>query len=112
MEGFVTYSNESKVRTLKVKKETLEKYGAVSEETAREMAYGAALVSGADIGVSTTGIAGPDGGSPEKPVGLVYICVYYKGKYEVKNINATGTRDTIRERAATMVLDLIRRCIE
>ena len=75
LEGFVTYSNESKVRTLKVKKETLEKYGAVSEETAREMAYGAALVSGADIGVSTTGIAGPDGGSPEKPVGLVYICV-------------------------------------
>ena len=112
LEGFVTYSNESKIRTLNVKKETIEKYGAVSEETAKEMAYGAAKVSGADIGVSTTGIAGPDGGSEEKPVGLVYVCVYYEGKYEVKNIRATGTRDTIRERAATMVIDLVRKCIE
>jgi nicotinamide-nucleotide amidase len=76
------------------------------------MAYGAAKVSGSDIGVSTTGIAGPDGGSKEKPVGLVYVCVYYDGKYEVKNIHATGTRDTIRERSANTVLDLVRRCIE
>lgn len=112
LEGFVTYSNESKIRTLKVKKDTLEKYGAVSEETAKEMAYGAALVSGADIGVSTTGIAGPDGGSEKKPVGLVYVCVYYKGKYEVKEIHSTGTRDTVRERAATAAIDLVRRCIE
>ena len=112
LEGFVTYSNESKIRALKVKKETLEKYGAVSEETAKEMAYGASMVSGADIGVSTTGIAGPDGGSKEKPVGLVYVCVYYDGKYEVKEIHSTGTRDTVRERAATAVIDLVRSCIE
>jgi nicotinamide-nucleotide amidase len=112
LEGFVAYSNESKIRTLSVKKETIEKYGAVSEQTAKEMAYGAALVSGSDIGVSTTGIAGPDGGSKEKPVGLVYVCVYYDGKYEVKNIHATGTRDTIRERSANTVLDLLRKCIE
>ena len=111
LEGFVTYSNESKIRALNVKKETIEKYGAVSEQTAKEMAYGAAKVSGSDIGVSTTGIAGPNGGSKEKPVGLVYVCVYYDGKYEVKNIHATGTRDTIRERAANTVLDLVRRCI-
>ena len=112
LEGFVTYSNESKIRALNVKKETLEKYGAVSEETAKEMAYGAAKISGSDIGVSTTGIAGPDGGSKEKPLGLVYVCVYYDGKYEVKEIHSTGTRDTVRERAATAVIDLVRRCIE
>jgi nicotinamide-nucleotide amidase len=112
LEGFVTYSNESKIKTLSVKKETIEKFGAVSEQTAKEMAYGAALVSGSDIGVSTTGIAGPDGGSEEKPVGLVYVCVYYDEKYEVKKIHSTGTRDTVRERAATAVIDLVRRCIE
>ena len=112
LEGFVTYSNESKIRRLNVKKDTIEKYGAVSQETAKEMAYGAALVSGADIGLSTTGIAGPDGGSEEKPVGLVFVCVYYDGKYEVKNIRASGTRDTIRERTATNALDLVRSCIE
>lgn len=112
LEGFVTYSNESKIKTLGVKKETLDKYGAVSEETAKEMAYGAALVSGSDLGVSTTGIAGPDGGSKEKPVGLVYVCVYYKGKYEVKKINSSGSREIIRERAAVTALDLVRTCIE
>lgn len=111
-EGFITYSNEAKVNTLHVKQETLNKYGAVSEETAREMAYGASHVAGTDIGISTTGIAGPDGGSAEKPVGLVYICVYYKGKYNVQKINTTGARDTIRERAATSVLDLVRSTIE
>jgi nicotinamide-nucleotide amidase len=112
LQGFITYSNESKIKVLNVKKETIERYGAVSEETAKEMAYGAALVSGSDVGVSTTGIAGPDGGSKEKPVGLVYVCVYYAGNYEVKKIHATGTRDTVRERAAVTALDLVRRCIE
>ena len=112
IEGFVTYSNEAKIRALNVKKETIEKYGAVSEETAKEMAYGAALVSGSDVGVSTTGIAGPDGGSKEKPVGLVYVCVYYAGDYEVKKIHATGTRDTVRERTAVTALDLVRRSVE
>jgi len=66
----------------------------------------------ADIGVSTTGIAGPGGGTEEKPVGLVYVCVYYKSKYNVLKINATGSRDTVRERASTSVLDLIRSSIE
>ncbi|NLJ57409.1 MAG: competence/damage-inducible protein A [Tissierellia bacterium] len=112
LEGFITYSNESKIKTLKVKEETLKKYGAVSEETAKEMAYGAAKVAGADIGLSTTGVAGPSGGSKEKPVGLVYVCVYYNGKYELKEIHATGVRDTIRERAATRVIDLVRTCVE
>jgi nicotinamide-nucleotide amidase len=112
IEGFITYSNEAKMNTLHIKKETLDSFGAVSEETAKEMAYRAAQAAGTDIGVSTTGVAGPDGGTPEKPVGLVYVCVYYSGKYNVLKINATGTRDTVRERASTSALDLIRRSIE
>ncbi len=111
-EGFITYSNEAKMRTLGVKKETLDKYGAVSEETAKEMAFGAAKVAGTDIGVATTGVAGPDGATEEKPVGLVFICVYYKDEYNVLKINATGNRDTVRERASTSVLNLIRESIE
>lgn len=110
-EGFVTYSNEAKMNTLNVKRETLEKYGAVSEETAKEMAYGAAQVAGTDIGVSTTGIAGP-GGTEEKPVGLAYVCVYYKGKFNVNKILATGSREIVRDRAATSALDLVRSCVE
>ena len=71
--SLVTYSNQAKVDELGVRLETLEKYGAVSEETAREMAEGVRKVSGTDIGISVTGIAGPDGGTEEKHVGLVYI---------------------------------------
>lgn len=111
-EGFVAYSNEAKMNTLKVSKETLEKYGAVSEEAAKEMAYGAAKVANTHMGVSTTGIAGPGGGTEEKLVGLVYICVYYNGDYIVKKIQSTGARDTVRERAATTALDLVRSCID
>lgn len=111
-EGFVTYSNEAKMNTLHVNRDTLAKYGAVSEETAKEMAYGAAQAAGTDIGVSTTGIAGPDGGTEEKPVGLIYVCVYYKDKFSVNKILATGSREIIRDRAATSALDLIRSCIE
>lgn len=111
-EGFVTYSNEAKMNTLNVSMDTLARFGAVSEETAMEMAYGAAKAAGTDMGVSTTGIAGPDGGTAEKPVGLVYICVYYRDKYNVRKLNATGSREIIRERAATTALDLVRSCIE
>lgn len=71
--NFVTYSNEAKNKYLGVKTETLEKYGAVSEETAKEMAEGLLKVSGCDYALATTGIAGPTGGSAEKPVGLMYI---------------------------------------
>ncbi|MEL7649597.1 MAG: competence/damage-inducible protein A [Sedimentibacter sp.] len=112
MEGFITYSNDAKMNTLNVKRETLEKYGAVSEETAKEMAYGAARAAGTDIGVSTTGVAGPDGGTEEKPVGLVYICVYYNGKFNAQKIMATGSREIIRDRASTSALDLVRSAIQ
>lgn len=111
-EGFITYSDEAKIKTLFVKNETLNKYGAVSEEVAKEMAEGACKATGADIGLSTTGIAGPDGATEEKPVGLVFICVYYNGKFNTLKINATGARDTVRERASTSVFNLIREAIE
>lgn len=111
-EGFVPYSNEAKMNTLHVNRDTLTEYGAVSEETAKEMAYGAAQIAGTDIGLSTTGIAGPDGGTKEKPVGLFYVCVYYKSKFNVKKVIATGSREIIRERAANSALDLIRSCID
>ena len=74
-EAYVTYSNEAKMRLLGVSKDTLRQFGAVSAQCAREMAEGARLAAGADFALSTTGIAGPDGGTPEKPVGLVYVGV-------------------------------------
>jgi nicotinamide-nucleotide amidase len=73
--GYVTYSNASKVRDLGVASRTLDEHGAVSEPTVREMAAGALRVSGADVAIAVSGIAGPDGGSAEKPVGTVWFCV-------------------------------------
>ena len=108
IEGAVTYSNDAKIRRLGVKEETLKKYGAVSAETAAEMAEGIAKTSGADIGVSTTGVAGP-GPSEGKPEGLVYIGIYINGKKYTKEINLAGKRNEIRERAAYSALDYLRR---
>lgn len=84
--GFCTYANEAKMKILGVKEETLASHGAVSEETASEMAQGALKVSGADIAVAVTGIAGPGGGTPEKPVGLVYMGVATKDGVTVKKL--------------------------
>ncbi len=108
LEGAVTYSNEAKMRRLGVKRETLEAYGAVSAETAVEMAEGIAKSSGASIGLSTTGVAGP-GPSEGKPEGLVFIGVYIEGKTYVKELNLAGKRNVIRERAAYNALDYLRR---
>lgn len=91
-ESYVTYSNEAKERLVHVSHETLERYGAVSEETAREMAAGAAKAAGADAALSATGIAGPGGGTEEKPVGLVYVGCYLNGKTTVKECRFTGDR--------------------
>ncbi len=107
----MTYSNDAKMRRLNVNAETLEQFGAVSEETAREMAEGIAKTSGADIGIATTGIAGPGGGSEEKPVGLVYMGLYYKGKTYVKKCNFAGKRQVIRERATYTALDWLRKAM-
>lgn len=111
LEGAVTYSNEAKMRTLNVKKETLEKFGAVSHETAKEMAEGIAKRTGARIGVSTTGIAGPTGGTEEKPVGLVYFGIYVDGEVKSYRHIFTGDRNSVRNRASMTALDIIRRSL-
>ena len=105
--GITTYSNEMKTAMVGVPKEVLDMYGAVSPETARAMADGIRRVSGADIGVSSTGIAGPGGGSPEKPVGLVYTAVSTVKGTQVKRllIDKPGAdRDYIRNAAAEAIL--------
>lgn len=110
-EGYITYSNEAKERLVSVSHETLEKHGAVSEETASEMAEGAAKAAGADVGLSSTGIAGPGGGTEEKPVGLVYIGCYICGKTRVMKCQFTGSRMENRiatvEKALKMALEEI-----
>ena len=110
-EGYITYSNKAKRRLLDVNKSTLKKYGAVSEQTAREMAIGGVFANGADMGVATTGIAGPDGGTEEKPVGLVYISCYLKDKVTVERFQFKGNREKIREQTVVKALDLLRRSI-
>lgn len=111
LEGAVTYSNEAKMRTLKVKKKTLDSVGAVSEETAKEMAFGIAERSGSDISVVTTGIAGPGGGTKEKPVGLVYIGLYYKGEVKAYRHVFSGDRQEVRTKATIEALDKVRKAI-
>ena len=109
--GFITYSNKAKRKLLGVKKETLERYGAVSPETAKEMALGAAKASGADVAVSVTGIAGPDGGSEEKPVGLVYMACFVCGNVWVERFQFKGNRAKVREASVAAALTLMRGCI-
>jgi nicotinamide-nucleotide amidase len=109
LEGAVTYSNEAKMKRLGVKESTLNKFGAVSDECAAEMAQGIARTAGTSIGISTTGIAGPDGGSEEKPVGLVYVGIYMFGKVITRKLNFAGSRQKVRDRATFTILDLLRR---
>ena len=108
-EGAVTYSNEAKINRLGVNEETINTFGPVSEETAKEMAEGMANVANTDIAISTTGIAGPEGGTDEKPVGLVYIGVFIKGKTIVQKLNLTGDREAIRRKATMNALNILRK---
>lgn len=110
-EGYITYSNEAKEKLLGVSHATLEQHGAVSEETVLEMASGGAKAANADICVSISGIAGPDGGTKEKPVGLVYMCCYCKGKTYVERNLYTGNRSKVREYAVASALTLLRNAI-
>ncbi|MCR5673675.1 MAG: nicotinamide-nucleotide amidohydrolase family protein [Lachnospiraceae bacterium] len=109
--GFVTYSNKAKRKYLGVKKSTLDKYGAVSEQCAREMVKGLTAQTKADVGLSTTGIAGPDGGTEDKPVGLVYIGCNVCGSVKVMECHFSGTRSEIRQRTVAEALNLLRMCI-
>jgi len=110
-ESFVTYSNKAKRTYLDVKKSTLKKHGAVSEETAKEMARGGCISTKADACIAVTGIAGPDGGTAEKPVGLVYIGCSVAGRTSVKECHFTGSRSKIRESACTEALNMLRTCL-
>ncbi len=107
LEGFVTYSNEAKMKHLSVKKEMLDTYGAVSEETAKAMVEGLVQSTGTSTGIAITGIAGPTGGTKEKPVGLVYISVYCQGKTLVKKYQLSGNRHKVRERAVVQGLIML-----
>lgn len=111
LEAVVAYGNESKVKRLGVSAAVLETYGAVSGETAMAMAKGAAISSGADIGLSITGIAGPGGGSAEKPVGLVYFGLYKNGQATFRETRSNGSRDRIRVRAVVTALETLWRAI-
>lgn len=104
--GYITYSEEAKMRVLGVKRETLGKYTVYSEEVAREMAEGAARAAGADVAVSVTGIAGPDGGTPDFPVGLCYIGCYYDGETTVVRRIFEGDRQQVREQAVQTAIEL------
>ena len=109
--GYITYSNKQKRNVIGVKKSTLEKYGAVSEQVAAEMAKGVLEVSKADVAISTTGIAGPGGGTPEKPVGLVYIGCAVKNKVYVEKFNFSGSRNKVRESTVVAALSMVRKYV-
>ena len=109
--GFITYANKAKRKELGVLKETLRLYGAVSRETAMEMVRGAAEHADAEVALATTGIAGPDGGTETKPVGLVYISCYVAGEVTVREYRFSGNRAKIRESAVAAALTLARECL-
>lgn len=108
--GYVTYSNAAKQRDLGVSEHTLATYGAVSAETAREMAAGALRRAEADVAIAITGIAGPDGGTPDKPVGTVWFAVAIPRSYGIVDVDARvqyfkGDRDTVRRESVRFALE-------
>ena len=110
--GVVAYSNEVKIRELGVSAETLKQKGAVSEETARQMACGVRERFNSDYGLSVTGIAGPTGGTPEKPVGLIYVAVADKTRAWVRRFCFASDRSTVKTWSSQMALDLLRRRLQ
>lgn len=108
-EGYITYAEEAKEKVLGVNHETIERYGVVSAQTAEEMALGACKASGADVSVAVTGIAGPDGGTEDKPVGTVYIGCCVNEKVISKRFQFKGNRQKIRNNTVICALDMVRR---
>ncbi len=109
--GYVVYADAAKTAELGVSPDTLAAHGAVSAETAREMAEGLMRKTGCDVAVAVTGIAGPEGGTPEKPVGLVHVAVKTEGKARCRELRLNGNRERIRTMTALHALDLIRRTL-
>jgi nicotinamide-nucleotide amidase len=105
----VTYSNDSKVKVLGVREETLKQHGAVSEQCVLEMAAGARRVAGSDIAIATSGIAGPSGGTAERPVGTVCIAMVAEGVSASRRYQLWGTRDWFKLLTSQVALDWIRR---
>ncbi len=110
--GFVTYANEAKEEELGVKHETLQQHGAVSKQTVKQMARGAAAHGKADVAIAVTGLAGPDGGTKEKPVGLVYVGIFYKDKVYWQEFHFKGNRSTIRELTVVNSLQNVLRVLQ
>lgn len=110
-QGYITYSNEAKEKLAYVSHDTLKAYGAVSAQTAQEMAVGAAKAAGADAALATTGIAGPGGGTAQKPVGLVYIGCYLNGKTTVEEHVFAGERAVVRSQSVEAALRLLERML-
>jgi nicotinamide-nucleotide amidase len=107
--GVVTYSDRSKVEMLGVDPALLQAHGAVSEETARAMAAGARRAAGTDVAVAITGIAGPDGGTPDKPAGLVFVALDGAAGTRVRRLHFPGGRDRVRHQACQAALEMVRR---
>jgi nicotinamide-nucleotide amidase len=108
-QGVLTYSNDSKVQLLNIPYDLILQHGAVSHEVAKAMAIGIRKISGSDIALSITGIAGPNGGSPEKPVGLVYVGLSWEGDEEVAKNIFLGNREIIKTQSSQKALDMLRR---
>lgn len=106
-EAYVTYANEAKMKLVGVKKETLESYGAVSEQVVIEMVTGAMKNANADVAIAVSGIAGPDGGTAEKPVGTVWAAFACLDKVETKRFNFKGDRYEVRKQTTEAVLEYI-----
>ena len=106
-ECHVTYSNEAKMKYLGVNKDTLDNYTAVSKETAIEMVMGAAKLANANVAIAVTGLAGPDGGTEDKPVGLVYIACKVEDKIRIDKPIFKGNRNEVRSRATEYAIDMV-----
>ena len=111
-QAYVTYASEAKEALVGVRKETLEAYGAVSEQTAREMAEGGAAAAGAQAALSVTGIAGPEGGTTQKPVGLVYVGCFLEDSTVVEKHIFQGSRRQVREQSAAAALTLLKKRLQ
>ncbi|HTT02804.1 MAG TPA: CinA family protein [Steroidobacteraceae bacterium] len=113
--GYVTYSNAAKVRDLRVSSRTLDAHGAVSEAVARQMARGALHASGAELAVAVTGVAGPDGGTPQKPVGTVWFCIAVRARKAPVLVTSLkhfpGGRDAVRRKSVAHALRLMARAL-
>ena len=109
--GSVCYSNELKINDMGIDKDLIERYGAVSEEVAKSLAKNIAQKNNTDLGIGITGIAGPDGGTEKKPVGLVFVGIFYKNNLYIKKYNLTPDRITNRELTVTLCLNEIRKIL-